>query len=110
MAASHLGILLCELEGINESALPPTAIYFDSKSAMAMGSSYRDTKHTRHIERRYHYVREKIANNKFSMKWITSEFQTADIGTKITPGPRHKFLVELIHIHVGDQPKQIKEG
>jgi hypothetical protein len=53
-AASHLRMLLCELEGINEADLPPTAIYFDSKSAMAMGSSYRDTKHTRHIEKRYH--------------------------------------------------------
>ena len=108
-AASHLRMLLCELEGINEPDLPPTAIYFDSKSAIAMGSSYRDTKHTRHIEMRYHYVRENIASNRFSMGWITSEFQAADIGTKITPGPRHKFLVELIHIHVGDQAKQIQD-
>jgi hypothetical protein len=44
------------------------------------------------------------------MDWITSEFQIADIGTKITPGPRHKFLVELIHIKVGDQLMQIQEG
>jgi hypothetical protein len=75
-----------------------------------MRSSYKDTKHTRHIQRRYHYVRENIANNRFSMDWITSEFQIADIGTKITPGPRHKFLVELIHIKVGDQLMQIQEG
>jgi hypothetical protein len=36
MAASHLRMLLCELEGIQESTLPPTTIYFDSKSAIAM--------------------------------------------------------------------------
>jgi hypothetical protein len=110
MAASHLRMLLCELEGIQESTLPPTTIYFDSKSAIAMGSSYKDTKHTRHIQRRYHYVRENIANNRFTMGWITSEFQAADIGTKITSGPRHKFLVDLIHIKIGDQPTQIQEG
>ncbi len=48
MAASHLRMLLCELEGIEEMNMAPTTMLFDSKSAIAMGSSYRDTKHTRH--------------------------------------------------------------
>jgi hypothetical protein len=29
-----------ELEGVEESKLPATAMYFDSKSAIAMGESY----------------------------------------------------------------------
>jgi hypothetical protein len=87
-----------------------TNVYFDSKSAIAMGSSYRDTKHTRHIMRRYHYVREGIASNRFAAKWITTTAQIADIGTKQTPGPRHLFLMELIHIKVKDQQRQIQEG
>ena len=99
MAASHLRMLLCELEGVDESTLSPTTIFFDSKSAIVMGSSYKDTKHTRYIQRRYHYSRENIANNRFSMDWITSEFQIADIGS-----------VALIHIKVGDQLMQIQEG
>jgi hypothetical protein len=86
--------------------MPPTTIYFDSKSAIAMGQSYRDTKHTRHILRRYHYVRDCISSNRFSMQWIQTDFQIADIGTKQTPGPRHKFLVELIHVQVKDQSKR----
>jgi hypothetical protein len=105
MAASHLRMLLCEMEGIEENNKPATPIYFDSKSAMAMGNSYKDTKHTRHIMRRYHYVRENIAANRFSMQWISTEFQIADIGTKQTPGPRHQFLVELIHIRINDDHK-----
>jgi len=44
MATSHIRMLLCELEGVDESALSPATIYFDSKSAIAMGSSYKDTK------------------------------------------------------------------
>ena len=104
-------MLLCEMEGIDESQLETTNIFFDSKSAIAMGSNYRDTKHTRHILRRYHYVRENIANKRFSMEWITSEFQVADIGTKNNPGPRHKFLFDLIHISLKeDQPTLIQEG
>ncbi len=65
MAASHLRMLLCELEGIEETSMVPTTMFFDSKSAIAMGSSYRDTKHTRHIMRRYHYVRNEIVAKRF---------------------------------------------
>jgi hypothetical protein len=51
MATSHLRMLLCEMEHIDDSAMQPTAIYFDSKRAIEMGVSYKDTKHTRHIFR-----------------------------------------------------------
>ncbi len=110
MAASHLRMLLCELEGIEEANMAPTTMFFDRKDAIAMGSSYRDTKHTRHIMRRYHYVRNEIAANRLNMKWIGTEFMIGDIGTKQTPGPRHIFLVELIHIKVKDQRSLIQEG
>lgn len=107
MATSHLCMLLCEMEGICESNMDATNVYFDSKSAIAMGDSYWDTKHTRHIMRRYHYVREGIASNRFASKWISTIVQIADIGTKQTPGHRHTFLMELIHIKVKDQQRQI---
>jgi hypothetical protein len=43
MAASHLRMLLCEMENTNEFKIPPTTKFFDSKSAIAMGQSYQDT-------------------------------------------------------------------
>lgn len=110
MAASHLGMLLCEQEGIKESTGKPTGIYFDSKSAIAMSKSYKDTKHTRHIARHYHYVREGIISNRFEMHWICTEFQIADIGMKQMPGPRHNLLVNLIHVNVKDQHGLIQAG
>lgn len=63
MAGSHLRMLLCELENVEEASIPATTIYFDSRSAMAMGNSYKDTKHNCHIMHRYHYVRENITAN-----------------------------------------------
>jgi hypothetical protein len=110
MATSHLHMLLYEMEGICESTMEATNVYFDSKSVIAMGTSYCDTKHTRHIMRQYHYVREVIASNRFASKWISTVVQIANIGTKQTPGPRHTFLMELIHIKVKDQQRQIQEG
>jgi hypothetical protein len=114
MAASNLRMLLCEKEGIVESSMPPTTIYFDSKSAMALGNSYKDTKHTRHIMRRYHYVRVNIAANPLNMQCNPMQFKIADIGTKQTPSPRHQFLVEMIHITGKDESKKkstlVQEG
>jgi hypothetical protein len=75
-----------------------------------MGESYKDTKHTRHIKRRYHYVREGISLNRFFMDWIITTIQLADIGTKNNPGPRHKALLELLHVKVGNLSTQIQEG
>jgi hypothetical protein len=111
MAASHLCMLLCELEGIQDEDMDTTSIYFDSKSAVAMGINYKDTKHTRHIMRRYHYVRQNIAANRFTAKWISNEIQIADIGTKLNDGPKHKLLTEMILIKVKDQKRSfIQEG
>jgi hypothetical protein len=80
MAASHLRMLLCEMEGVNESSMTATPIYFDSKSAMAMDNSYKDTKHTRHIMRRYHYVSGNIASNRFTMQWISTQSRLRTLG------------------------------
>jgi hypothetical protein len=110
MAVSHLRMFLAELEGIEESDLPPTAMFFDSKSAIAMGESYKDTKHTRHIMHRYHYVRDGITSNRFTMNWLRTGIQFADIGTKNNPGPRHQVLLELIHVKAGNLQPQIQEG
>jgi len=74
MATSHLRMLLAELEGVDEENLDPTSIYFDSKSAIAMGNSFKDTKHTRHILCRYNYVKEGIHSKRFVMQWIKPQF------------------------------------
>jgi hypothetical protein len=110
MVASHLQMFLAELEGIEESELPPTAMFFESKSARAMGESYKETKHTRHIMCRCHYVHDGISSNMFSMNWLRTGIQFADIGAKNNPGPRHQVLLDLIHVKVGNLQPQIQEG
>jgi hypothetical protein len=111
MAASHLRMLPCELTNERDEAMPPTTTYFNSKSAIAMRVNFKDTKHTRHIMRRDHYVHENIASNRFMAKWISNKIQIADIGTKLNDGPKHKMLTEMIMITVGDQSKPlIQEG
>jgi hypothetical protein len=68
MAASHLRMLLCALEGTTDEKMPPMTMYFNSQPAIAIGADCKHTKHTRHIMRCYHYVRHNIAANRFSAK------------------------------------------
>ena len=78
----------------------------DSKSAIAVGNSFRDTKHTRHITRRYHCVRVGVDSGRFSLWWIDTDDMLADIGTKQTPGgPRHELLTNTILVRVLDSIK-----
>jgi hypothetical protein len=71
-----------------------------------MGEFYKDTKHTRHIFRWYHYVHKGITWNRIKMQWIHTKFQIADIGAKPTPDPPHKF--KWIPVKVKDQSKRVE--
>jgi hypothetical protein len=50
---------------------------------MAMASSDRDTRRTRHIRRRYHYVRIQISNGAHISLKIDGTLNISDIGTKL---------------------------
>jgi hypothetical protein len=54
----------------------------DSASAIAMSNSLKDTKRTRHIQRRMHYVREAQEGGRILPGWIHQSVQFADIVTK----------------------------
>ena len=62
-----------------------TPIFCDSTSAMAMGASYRDTRRTRHILRRYHYVRYQIDGGWCELFWVPTDLQLADALSKPLP-------------------------
>ena len=78
----------------------PVTILLDSQSAQAMGSSFRDSKHTRHITRRWHYVREGSRDGKHVLVWIDGDLELADIGTKNLDStglqPRLRFMMVTV--------------
>jgi hypothetical protein len=68
-----------------------------------MGRSFRDTKQTRHILRRYHFVRTAVENKRLTLIWISTDFQLADLGTKILSGARTSFLTSIIMTEVPEK-------
>ena len=72
-------------------------IVLDSKSALCMAKNGKDTKHTRHIARIMHFVRNGEKFNMHKIDWCEEGLKLADIGTNnisepdITP--RIKYIM-----------------
>jgi hypothetical protein len=84
MALLHISMALNNLELRDEDVEHMNVpLILDSSSAIAIGNSFKDTKHTRHITRRFHFVRILIDKKFIILNWITTKRQLSDIGTKI---------------------------
>ena len=72
-------------------------IVLNIKSARCMANNGRDTKHTRHIARRMHLVRNGEKLNMHKIDWCEGGLQLADIGTKNVSKPdltpRMKYIM-----------------
>jgi hypothetical protein len=68
----------------------PAILYCDNQAAI--NSTKNDMNHGRmkHIDYRFHFIRECIQNGFIEMKWVPTRAQHADIFTK--PLPKNKFL------------------
>ena len=79
--------------------VPKEAHFFvrDSKSAMCMANNGKDTKHTRHITIRAHFVRNRKKCKMHKIDWYEGGLQLADIGTKNVSEPdltpRMKYIM-----------------
>ena len=72
-------------------------IVLESKSATSMDKNGKDTKHTRNIARRMHFVRNGEKCKMHKIGWCEGCMQLADIGTKNVSEPdltpRMKYIM-----------------
>jgi len=80
----------------------PSLILLDSTAAISMAESARSTSRTRHIDRRFHYVRQGQAANRHKLSWISNVDQIADIGTKAVTLAALQPIINLIYVEVKD--------
>lgn len=59
-----------------------TTIYTDSQSALAMINNQKFSNRTKHIDTRYHYIRDKVMNKEVKLKYESTEKNIADMMTK----------------------------
>ena len=99
MALAHFRMLIHELLNEDPDMVPKESplIFLDSKSAMCMAKNGKDTKHTRHVARIMHFVRNGEKCKMHKVDWCEGGLQLADIGTKNISEPdltpRMKYIM-----------------
>ncbi|GJS47878.1 retrovirus-related pol polyprotein from transposon RE1 [Tanacetum coccineum] len=81
--------LLSDLDLTQEG---PTAIFCDNKSAIAIAENPVQHGRTKHINVKYHAIREAEKNEEVKLKYCTSETQLADMLTKSITGKKLNYF------------------
>lgn len=72
-------------------SLGATLVQEDNMGALRMANNPRTTPNSKHIDIRYHFIRERVARGEFTIEHVPSHLQHADFLTK--PLPRDAFCM-----------------
>lgn len=98
-AASREAIWLRKLlSDIGYLSRETTTIFVDNQSAIKLVKNPEFHKRTKHIDIRYHYIREKVEAKDIMIKYVPSEQQKADMFTKALPKERFRMLCESMNV------------
>nr|GEY05323.1 hypothetical protein [Tanacetum cinerariifolium] len=68
-------------------------MYCDSKAAISISCNLVQHSRTKHIDVRYHFIKEKVEKGIVELFFVRTEYQLADLFTKALPAERFKYLV-----------------
>ncbi|GKA11116.1 retrovirus-related pol polyprotein from transposon TNT 1-94 [Tanacetum coccineum] len=71
-------------------------MYCDNKSAIAQCRNNVQHSRAKHIDVRYHFIKEQVENEIVELYFVRTEYQLADIFTKPLPRERFNFLIEKL--------------
>ncbi|GJS98461.1 hypothetical protein Tco_0819631 [Tanacetum coccineum] len=71
-------------------------MYCDSKSAIAISCNPVQHSKTKHIDIRYHFIKEHVEKGIVELYFVGTEYQLADLFTKALPKERFEYLVHRI--------------
>ena len=101
--------LLSSVYGTREEIQGPIQILGDNEGALNVSKGVSSQKRTKHVDVRYHHIRDEIEQGRISLTYCPTALMRADGFTKPLPGPR--FLEDRGKIGVVDVGSQVeKEG
>ncbi|GKA61744.1 hypothetical protein Tco_0761263 [Tanacetum coccineum] len=71
-------------------------LYCDNKSAIALCCNHVQHSRAKHIDIRYHFIKEQVENGIVELYFVWTEYQLADIFTKPLPRERFNFLIDKL--------------
>ncbi|GKB29417.1 hypothetical protein Tco_0868818 [Tanacetum coccineum] len=69
-------------------------LYCDNKSSIALCCNNVQHSRAKHINIRYHFIKEQVENGIVELYFVRTEYQLANIFTKPFPRERFNFLIE----------------
>ncbi|GKF40432.1 hypothetical protein Tco_0120493, partial [Tanacetum coccineum] len=72
------------------------SMYCDSKSTIANSCNLVQHSHTKHIDIKYHLIKEHVENGTVELYFVGTEYQLVDLFTKALPKERFEYLVHRI--------------
>jgi len=80
------------LVDLQQQQIGPTEIWCDNKATIAMTKNPVFHSRTKHIDTRYHFIRDLVAGGIISLEFCGTNKQTADVLTKSLPRNKHDFF------------------
>ncbi|GKE82067.1 copia protein [Tanacetum coccineum] len=71
-------------------------LYCDNKSAITLCCNNVQHSRAKHINIRYHFIKEQVENGIVELYFVRTEYQLADIFTKPLPRERFNFLIDKL--------------
>jgi hypothetical protein len=93
--------LLSRLYYITElgiSIVQPTVLHSDNQAAITLANGHGDYRRAKHIDIRYHFIRDHLERGTLEIAYISSEKQLADFLTKALPKAKHYACIHGLHL------------
>ena len=88
----------------------PIGIKCNNQGAIALVKDNKFHSRTKHIDLRYHFIREAVEDNKIKMEYVPTDENDADIFTKALARPRFVRFVERLGLgELGKEDEQQKK-
>ncbi|GJZ57374.1 hypothetical protein Tco_0612868 [Tanacetum coccineum] len=92
--------------GFNYNKIP---LYCDSQSAIAISCNSVQHSRTKHINVRYHFIKELVERGIIELHFVKTGYQLADMFTKALPKERFQYLVRRIVTNGNPSSVNIKQ-
>ena len=86
--------------GVVPGIVEPLEIFCDNESAIALTKEPKDHGKSKHIDRKYHFVRHKYEEKEIVVSRVSSEENPADSFTKALTRPKHEYLTKAIGVRL----------
>ena len=73
-------------------------VYSDSQSSIHLSKNHVYHERTKHVDVRFHYIRDLIASDVVNLQKIDTESNPADMGTKVVTNTKFKHCLDLLFV------------